>query len=168
MSGLIAISPLTEHELPAVLALWSGTEGVGLNESDEPRQLRAFLNRNPDLSLVARAGHNLVGAVLCGHDGRRGYLHHLAVVPAYRQQGLGRRMVDACLTTLGALGIMKCNIFLYADNELGEQFWRRCGWSKRTDLQILQRPTLTPSLPGDALRTGTNARFSPADETNLL
>ena len=138
----ITISPLMDRDLPTVLSLWSETEGVGLNESDEPEQLRAFLNRNPGLSLVARDSNKVIGAVLCGHDGRRGYLHHLAVVPAYRNQGLGRRMVEACLTSLAALGIPKCNIFLYADNEPGEQFWTRCGWSRRTDLQLLQRPTL--------------------------
>jgi putative acetyltransferase len=151
MDNAIAISPLMDSDLPTVLALWSETEGVGLNESDEPRQLRAFLNRNPDLSLVARAGEEIIGAVLCGHDGRRGYLHHLAVVPDYRQRGLGRRLVEACLTSLAALGILKCNIFLYADNELGEAFWKRCGWSKRNDLQILQRPTLAAAIRCDGL-----------------
>jgi putative acetyltransferase len=151
MSNPIAISPLTADDLPTVLALWSETDGVGLNESDEPAQLRSFLDRNPDLSLVARAGHRIIGAVLCGHDGRRGYLHHLAVVPDYRQQGLGRRMVEACLVSLGALGILKCSIFLYADNELGDEFWKRCGWSKRNDLQVLQRPTLPAEVRCDGL-----------------
>jgi len=151
MDSSIAISLLTAGDLPPVLALWSETEGVGLNESDEPSQLQVFLKRNPGLSLVARAGHRIIGAVLCGHDGRRGYLHHLAVVPEYRQQGLGRRLVEACLTSLAAAGILKCSIFLYADNELGEAFWKRCGWSKRNDLQILQRPTLAPSIRRDGV-----------------
>jgi putative acetyltransferase len=135
----LAILPLAEHDLEPVLALWAETEGVGLNESDSPEQLQAYLLRNPGLSLVARDGNRLVGAVLCGHDGRRGYLHHLAVTPGYRKRGLGRQMVETCLASLTGLGIRKCNVFLYADNELGEQFWKRCGWSKRSDLQILQR-----------------------------
>ena len=137
----VAVSAMTARDLEAVLALWGQTEGVGLNESDTPDQLRAYLDRNPGLSLIARDGTRLVGAVLCGHDGRRGYLNHLAVLPEYRGRGLGRQMVETCLAALAAMGILKCNIFLYADNEPGEQFWNRCGWTARSDLKVLQRKT---------------------------
>ena len=89
----IAVSAMTARDLDAVLALWGQTSGVGLNESDTPDQLRAYLDRNPGLSLIARDGTRLVAAVLCGHDGRRGYLNHLAVLPEYRGRGLGRQMV---------------------------------------------------------------------------
>ncbi len=135
----VTYSPMTASDIEAVLDLWGRTDGVGLNESDTPKQLILYLDRNPNLSLVARDGARLVGAVLCGHDGRRGYLHHLAVVPAYRGRGIGRKMVETCLASLSALGVLKCNVFLYADNEPGEQFWRRCGWSARGDLQVMQR-----------------------------
>ena len=135
------ISAMTARDLDAVLALWGQTSGVGLNESDTPDQLRAYLDRNPGLSLIARDGTRLVGAVLCGHDGRRGYLNHLAVLPEYRGRGLGQQMVESCLGALAALGILKCNIFLYADNEPGQQFWSRCGWAARSDLKVLQRMT---------------------------
>jgi len=132
---------MTAGDLLAALRLWGQTEGVGLNESDTPDQLRAYLNRNPGLSLIARVGSRLVGAVLCGHDGRRGYLNHLAVLPEYRGCGLGRQMVETGLDSLAAQGILKCNVFLYADNEQGERFWNRCGWSARNDLIVLQRKT---------------------------
>ncbi len=138
MSAVIA--PLTEQDLDAVLALWSQTDGVGLNESDTLEHLRSYLNRNPGLSLVVRDGERIVGAVLCGHDGRRGYLNHLAIQPEYRNRGLGRQLVDTCLASLSSVGILKCNIFLYTNNELGARFWRRGGWSQRTDLQVMQRP----------------------------
>jgi putative acetyltransferase len=138
----ISYFPMTESDLPSVLDLWSHTEGVGLNESDAPEKLRAFLDRNPSLSLIARDGSRLIGAVLCGHDGRRGYLHHLTVIPTYRGRGVGRTMVESCLASLAALGIVKCNVFLYVDNDPGEQFWRRCGWSARGDLKVLQRMTV--------------------------
>ena len=137
----VAVSPMSESDLTAVLAFWQGMNGVGLNESDTPDCLRVYLDRNPGLSLVARHGAQIVGAVLCGHDGRRGYLHHLAVLPEYRRQGLGRVLVDRCLAALASRGIPKCNIFLYADNGSGEQFWKRCGWSERADLRVLQRQT---------------------------
>jgi N-acetylglutamate synthase len=140
----IALSPITAAELDDVLALWSTTDGVGLNESDTPDRLRAFLDRNPGLSLLARDGPRLVGAVLCGHDGRRGYLHHLAVLSEYRGRGVGRQMVETCLAALAMLGILKCNIFLYADNEQGQRFWSHCGWTGRNDLKVLQRQTDCP------------------------
>jgi N-acetylglutamate synthase len=140
----IQISSMTPCDLDEVLRLWAATAGVGLNESDTPEQLQAFLDRNHSLSLVARNGSRLVGAVLCGHDGRRGYLHHLAVVPEYRGQGIGRRIVEECLAALAALQILKCNIFLYTDNDSGQQFWDRCGWAARADLKVLQRMTDCP------------------------
>ena len=141
----LQLLPMTPCDLADVLRLWAATGGVGLNESDTPDQLRAFLDRNPGLSLVARDGLRLIGAVLCGHDGRRGYLHHLAILPQYRGRGLGRQLVEMCLIALGTLGILKCNIFLYADNATGERFWSHCGWKARADLKVLQRTTDCPS-----------------------
>jgi len=138
----ITLSPLTPCDLEAAHGLWAESEGVGLTESDTPDRLRAFLERNPDLSLIARDGTRLVGAVLCGHDGRRGYLNHLAVLPEYRGRGLGRQMIETCLAALATLGILKCTIFVYADNDAGQQFWKRCGWTARRELKVLQRPTI--------------------------
>lgn len=101
-----AIAPMTPADFPEVLALWAATEGVGLNESDTPEQLAAYLQRNPGFSLVARdTGRRVVGAVLCGHEGRRGYLHHLAVAADQRGLGLGRRLTDTCLAELKRAGI---------------------------------------------------------------
>lgn len=91
------ISPLTTDDLPEVLELWSRTEGVGLNESDSPAALGCFLARNPGLSRVVRDGDKtdkIVAAVLCGHDGRRDFLYHLAVMPAYRRQRHGKQLVE--------------------------------------------------------------------------
>jgi putative acetyltransferase len=124
----------------AVLRLWRETEGVGLNESDTRDRVAAFLARNPGLSRVALRGDSIVGAVLCGHDGRRGYLHHLAVAQSQRKLGLGKALVEACLADLARRDISKCNIFLFADNADGEAFWKHNGWAKRLDLQVLQKP----------------------------
>jgi len=118
-----------------VFALWKQTEGIGLNESDTREAIGHFLRHNPGLSVIATAGGRVVGAVLCGHDGRRGYLHHLAVARK------GRRLVSACLDRLRAAGIPKCNLFLFASNLAGKAFWRHLGWSVRADLRLVQRGT---------------------------
>lgn len=137
------------RDFPEVHGLWTGMAGIGLNESDTRPAIAAFLRRNRGLSLVADAGGRLVGAVLCGHDGRRGYLHHLAVLPEWRRRGLGRQMVAACLGRLAAAGIPKCNIFLFSDNEKGAVFWKRGGWRMRGDLKVLQRPTQSAACGPD-------------------
>jgi putative acetyltransferase len=127
-----------------VIELWRHCEGVGLNESDTPDGIARFLERNPGLSLVVETtDHQLVAAVLCGQDGRRGYLHHLAVAAPHRRHGLGRQLVETCLENLRGLGIAKCNIFLYADNNTGRAFWLRRGWAAREDLVVVQK-ALTP------------------------
>jgi putative acetyltransferase len=135
----IEILPMAIDDLEDVTVLWDATEGVGMNESDGPEQLRGFLDRNPGLSLIARDGSRLVGAVLCGHDGRRGFLYHLAVLTDYRKRGLGRAMVDRCLKSLSMLGLLRCNILIYVDNHSGEQFWKTAGWYDRSELKLLQR-----------------------------
>jgi putative acetyltransferase len=133
---------MVAHDFEGVLRLWRKSEGVGLNESDTRPALAQYLKRNPGMSFVARNGKKIVGAVLCGHDGRRGYLHHLAVARQHRRNGLGQKLVAACLAGLKRLGILKCNIFLYADNTAGERFWKKTGWVKRTDLRLMQKAAL--------------------------
>jgi putative acetyltransferase len=135
------LRPLRLADYDAVASLWKRTEGIGLNESDTRAAIGGFLRRNPGLSTVAVAGDRIVGAILCGHDGRRGYLHHLAVARAWRQRGLGRALVARSLEGLRAAGIPKCNLFLFADNTAGRAFWRRLGWAVRSDLRLVQKST---------------------------
>ncbi len=140
---------MTVADLPAALALWRVTEGMGLGESDKPERLAAFLERNPGASAVAVLGDGtLVGAVLCGDDGRRGYLHHLAVAREHRRRGIARALLAQCFAGLRAREIEKCNIFLYAANTEGERFWLREGWGARGDLKVLQRNVADGTAPG--------------------
>ena len=123
----------------AVIAFWKEQEGVGLGESDERDCVSAYLERNPGMSFVVRDGDAVIGAVLCGHDGRRGYLHHLAVASSHRKRGIGRELVRLCLEQLARIGIQKCNIFLFDNNPHGEAFWHAAGFANRGDLKIMQR-----------------------------
>ncbi len=143
------IRSLTMADYEVVLRLWRESEGVGLGESDERGPIKSFLARNPGLSRVALDGTGIVGAVLCGHDGRRGYLHHLAVAKSHRKQGIGKALVAACLADLARLAIPKCNIFLFADNQEGGAFWERNGWTRRPDLQVMQIALPGAPVAGD-------------------
>ena len=133
-----SIKPMVIADYNEVVALWRDADGVGLNESDTRSAIASYLQRNPRMSFVARDGKKLVGAVLCGHDGRRGYLHHLAVAASHRRKGLGTQLVAKSLAGLKRLQIQKCNIFLFTDNADGECFWTRTGWKKRLDLCLVQ------------------------------
>ncbi len=124
-----------------VFALWSQCDGVGLAEGDSREDIRAFLRRKPGLSFVATSGKKIVGAVLSSHDGRRGFLYHLAVAEGHRRSGVGKALVQRCLDGLDALGIPKCHIVVFARNRSGRQFWRRIGWVERTELRMMSKRT---------------------------
>ena len=122
------------------MRLWQATEGMGLSSADTPEGIARYLSRNPGMSYVAVTERGeLAGAVLCGHDGRRGYLHHLAVREDFRRMGLARTLVDCCLERLRQEGIDKCHIFVYHTNEVGQAFWKAMGWEERKTLVIMSK-----------------------------
>jgi N-acetylglutamate synthase len=122
-----------------VFALWKTTPGIGLHEDEDDSKdgIRRYLKRNPGMSFVARKNGQVIGAVLSGHDGRRGYLHHLAVAGNHRKKGIGKALVERVLSRLKAAGIRKCHIFILTDNAAGQRFWKHMGWKKRMDLYIM-------------------------------
>jgi ribosomal protein S18 acetylase RimI-like enzyme len=121
---------MTATDLPAARALWSTAEGVELAEGDSEAELIGYLRRNPGASQVAVADGRLVGAVLAGHDGRRGFVYHLAVDPGARGHGLGRELVSRALAVLRKQGVRRVLLLVASDNAGGRAFWRRCGWEK--------------------------------------
>lgn len=133
----ISIREMTPADFDAVYQLWQKSAGVGLSESDNPEDITRFLERNPGLSFLALDDECLVGAVLCGHDGRRGYIHHLAVSQGHRRQGIGRQLVDHCLAALRHQGIDKCHLFIFRENQGAIAFWEGMNWSKREELNIM-------------------------------
>ena len=122
-----------------VYALWKATPGIGLSEADECANIAAFLGANRGLSFVAATADGLVGGVLGSFDGRRGYLHHLAVSPDHRRSGIGRALVDRCLAGMRGRGVRRCHIFVIAGNAEGKRFWERVGWFERRDLLVMSK-----------------------------
>jgi N-acetylglutamate synthase len=131
------ITEMRLEDLTEAIALWEATEHIGLDDDvDSLEALADYLKHNPGLSFVARAHGELVGAVLCGTDGRRGYLNHLAVAASHRKQGIGRRLVDAVMAALNEMGIARCNTFVYVKNTPGLGFWRALGWQSWQDRDV--------------------------------
>ena len=133
------ITEMTMADYDDVIAFWRQQEGMGLNDADGREHIAAFLRRNPGMSVIARDHGRIIAAVLCGHDGRRGTLNHLAVARSHRNRGLGRTIVQRCLDRLRDEGILKCGIFLFSNNKEGERFWLTTGWFERSDLKLLQQ-----------------------------
>ena len=132
----VLIQPMTIEAYEPVVSLWRSADGVGLSQSDTREAISIFLDRNPGLSFVARDDGTLIGAVLCGHDGRRGYIHHLAVAEAHRRRGVGRALVEQSLSALSQAGIDKCHLFVFNNNKVGQRFWQGSGWTERVELIV--------------------------------
>jgi ribosomal protein S18 acetylase RimI-like enzyme len=139
MNTPVELCPFEPHHYDAVLALWQSTEGLTLREADSREGIGRYLACNPGLSFVALEGDALVGAVLCGQDGRRGYLQHLAVSPSHRRRGIGAALARRCLAALAEQGIFKCHLFVRVDNPEALAFWRRVGWTVRDDVVMMSR-----------------------------
>jgi ribosomal protein S18 acetylase RimI-like enzyme len=114
----------------AAIELWKRVKGVEIAEGDSREDIARYILSNPGLSRVATDGAAIVGVALCGHDGRRGSIYHLAVDPAYQRLGLGKRLVDECLQGLRGAGIKRAIIMVADDNPRGRSFWRRSGWEE--------------------------------------
>jgi ribosomal protein S18 acetylase RimI-like enzyme len=110
------------------IALWDGIEGVEICEGDSREEIAEYLKRNPGLSRVAEAEGKIVGVTLCSHDGRRGWIYHLAVAQAYRRQKVGKLLIDACVDGLRKLGLKRAIILVAGDNPAGHRFWLQNGW----------------------------------------
>jgi len=128
------IRPMTLDDYDAVMALMAGTPGVAVRAADSPAAIAGYLARNPGLSLVAEADAAIIGCLFCGHDGRRGYLHHVVVAPHRRGQGVGRALVEQALDSLAALGIYKTHLDVFATNAPALTFWEHAGWQRRDDI----------------------------------
>lgn len=117
-----------------VMRLWQSCDGVSLKDADVRAGIEKYLERNPGLSFVAGDDAGIVGTIMAGHDGKRGYIQHLAVADATRNSGIGGRLVELCLAALKSQGIIKTHVHVIGDNELGRDFWSNRGWTQRAEI----------------------------------
>ncbi|GAA3406819.1 GNAT family N-acetyltransferase [Paenibacillus hodogayensis] len=135
----LKITEMTIAHYGSMIDLWERTEGLVLSEADSEANIESFLRRNAGLSFVATQDGKVAGTSLCGHDGRRGFLYHVAVDPAVRGKGVAGRMVALSLAGLQAAGIEKCHLFTLEDNEIGNRYWANNGWQRRSGILLYTR-----------------------------
>ena len=128
MADKITTREFSINDYDEVLQLWQTVEGLEVAEGDDKEGVAQFVTRNPKLSRVATDGSKIVGVAMCGQDGRRGYIYHLAVDPGFRRYGLGKRLVQECLEGLRRAGIVRAIILVADYNRGGAEFWKRAGW----------------------------------------
>jgi len=129
------IRKMTIADYTCVYDLWLNTPGMGLNDLDDSRQgIDKYLRRNPETCFVAEKDNIIIGVILCGNDGRRGYIHHTAVSVVERKNGVGTALVDAAVNALKNEGINKVALVVFSKNELGNSFWEKRGFTVREDL----------------------------------
>jgi len=134
--AIVRYREMIPEDFEALLALWSQTPGVDVTRADSPEGLTFFLDRNPGLSFIAETGGQIVGGIMCGQDGRRGFIHHLVVYTPFRRQGLARFLVQSSLNQLEQIGIEKCHLFIRRDNQSGLKFWEGLEWKERIELTM--------------------------------
>lgn len=132
---MFTVRTMTIEDYEGVYALWMSIKGFAIRSIDDSKEgVARFLLRNPDTSVVAVEDGRIIGAILCGHDGRRGCLYHVCVRQECRRKGVGKAMVVFCMDKLKAEQISKVSLIAFTANDIGNAFWRRIGWTKREDL----------------------------------
>ena len=134
------IRPMTIADYDGVYDLWISTPGMGLNTTDDSREgIARYLRRNPTTCFVAEEAGRIVGVIIAGHDGRRGFIYHTAVRPECRKQGIATQLVEHAMDALEKEGIHKAALVVFERNALGNAFWERIGFEERTDLVYRNR-----------------------------
>lgn len=119
----------------SVYNLWLSCKGMGLNDVDDSENgISRFLERNPETCFVAVDNDEIIGVILCGNDGRRGYIYHTAVKPSERNRGIGSELVDEAMRAFENIGITKVALVVFDKNETGNTFWEKKGFTTRKDL----------------------------------
>ncbi|MGI4814201.1 MAG: GNAT family N-acetyltransferase [Janthinobacterium lividum] len=131
---MFTIRPMLIEDYDSVIALMRQTPGVSFRDADSREATRRYLARNPGLSFVAEIGGNSVACVMSGHDGRRGYLQHLVVLPEQRRKGIANALVERCLAALDVLGISKTHIDVIKTNATARAYWESQDWKLRNDI----------------------------------
>jgi len=127
------------EDFDEIYKLWSSIQGLNLNKADEKGSVNAYLLRNPNQSYVCKLSNKIIGTIMCGNDGRRAFIYHLAVLPEYQRKGIATELVRLAIDMQKQLGIDKCAIFILNENVYGKNFWSNVGFSKVQEAEIMAK-----------------------------
>lgn len=131
----VTIRTMTSEDYEGVKKLWLTIKGFAIRSIDDSKEgVMRFIRRNPSTSVVAVHGDEIIGAILCGHDGRRGCFYHVCVREDMRMHGVGKAMVVKCMEELRKEHINKVSLIAFTSNDIGNSFWKKIGWTQRLDL----------------------------------
>ena len=141
IKDMIETRAMTAADYDGLYELWTSIQGFGIRTIDDSREVvERFLKRNPTTSVVSVLEGKVIGAILCGHDGRRGCFYHVCVAEQFRMHGIGQTMAEFCMEALKKEGINKVNLIAFKSNPIGNAFWQRMGWTFRDDLNYYDMP----------------------------
>lgn len=103
-------------------------KGVHVGNSDAPKEIEKKLLRDPELFLVAEINGKLIGTIIGGFDGRRGFIYHVAVMADYRERGIGSQLMHEVENRLRAIGCIRCYLLVNNDNHEAKSFYEKHGW----------------------------------------
>lgn len=133
----IEIRELVPDDYDGVIALWRASDGVTIRDVDQREPLSAYIVQHRGLSFVAVDAGVVIGSTLCGTDGRRGFLQHVAVAKTHRRRGIATALVERSLDALARRGIDKCHLMVLSDNLDAQAFWTRIGWKERPEIRLM-------------------------------
>ncbi|MBF0545017.1 MAG: GNAT family N-acetyltransferase [Candidatus Riflebacteria bacterium] len=125
---------MTINDYEKIIELFRTNRGITVRDADSKESVERYLQRNSGLNFVAEENQKTIGCVMCGHDGKRGYLQHMIVLDEFRNRGIGTLLFQKCIDSLKKIGIYKTHLFVNKTNDLGNQFWKRKGWMLREDI----------------------------------
>jgi ribosomal protein S18 acetylase RimI-like enzyme len=123
-------------DYPGVRDLWQAA-GLILRLGDDLEDVKLKLQRDPDLFLVTELDDEIVGSVIGGWDGRRGWIYHLSVKPEHQRQGIGAELVREVEKRLVAKGAKKVNAQVYKWNEQSSEFFKAIGYEAQPELIMI-------------------------------
>lgn len=140
MNSALQLRPMQPADYPQVAELWHNTPGMGMSEIDDSEQgIMVFLAFNPELNFVAFVDDVLSGVIMCGYDGRRATIYHMAVTQGQRGRGIGTALLQQLERKLSAKNISKGRLLVFANNQSGNQFWSKQGWILQSELNYYSK-----------------------------
>ena len=127
------------EDFDEIYKLWSSIQGLNLNKADEKESVSAYLLHNPNQSYVCKLSNKIIGTIMCGNDGRRAFIYHLAVLPEYQRKGIATELVRLAIDMQKQVGIDKCAISILNENVYGKNFWSNLGFSKVQEAETMAK-----------------------------